>query len=65
MLIIRYRRRGLLANDLPAHSRYDCDNENDHQQVDQVDFAEQTAFFINNFHVCLQYLWIWLILRRK
>ena len=65
MLIIRYRRRGLLADKLPAHGQHNGHDQNENKQVDQIDLAEQTAFFINNFHVCLQYLWIWLILRAK
>ena len=65
MCVVGNRSRCLFADELPAHSRYDGDNENDHQKVNQIDFAEQTTLFINNFHTCLQLLGIWLILHGK
>ena len=65
MVVIGNRRGGLPADKLPAHSQHNSHDQNENEQVDQIDLAEQTALFINNFHTCLQYLWIWLILRAK
>ena len=65
MVVIGNRRGGFPADKLPAHGQHNGHNQNENEQVDQIDLAEQTALFINNFHTCLQYLWIWLILRAK
>ena len=61
MRVVGNRSRCLFADELPADGCDDCHNENNHQKVNQIDFAEQTTLFINNFHTCLQLLGIWLI----
>lgn len=65
MRVVGNRSRCLFADELPADGCDDCHNENNHQKVNQIDFAEQTTLFINNFHTCLQLLGIWLILHGK
>lgn len=56
MRVVGNRSRCLFADELPADGCDDCHNENNHQKVNQIDFAEQTTLFINNFHTCLQLL---------
>ena len=42
---------GLPAAELPDDRRQNCNDQQHDQQVDQIDLAEQTAFFIDQFHV--------------
>ena len=43
--------RGLFAAEFPDDCRQNRDDQQHNQQVDQIDLAEQTAFFIDQFHV--------------